>query len=201
MTQIDPTTLSRSRNYFQLISTVVPRPIAWVTSLDAGGCVNLAPFSFFQGITSDPPTVMLSFGRRRNGRLKDTPSNILSSGEFVVNLVTRELAEAMVESSADDPPGESEAERLGLAVASSEKVAPPRLAVSPLSLECRLVRHLEVGKSLVIFGEVLLYHVDESVLDEQGLIDPARLGAVARLGGQLYATLGEIFEIPRPRGG
>jgi flavin reductase (DIM6/NTAB) family NADH-FMN oxidoreductase RutF len=196
--KVDPSTLDKAGNYFFLISAVVPRPIAWVTTRDGAGTVNLAPFSFFQGVSSNPPTIMLAFGRRRDGSLKDTHRNIVETGEFVVNLVSEDATRVMVESSADLPPDESEVEKLGLEVLPSERVAPPRLALSAVSLECRLDRHLPVGSSTVVFGEVLLYHVEDAVLDEKGRVDAERLRPVARLGGNRYAALGRIFDEPRP---
>jgi flavin reductase (DIM6/NTAB) family NADH-FMN oxidoreductase RutF len=197
--KIDPAELDRKRNYFLLISALVPRPIAWVTSRSAGGTVNLAPFSFFQGVGSSPPTLMLAFARRRDGSPKDTPSNILETGEFVVNLVREEQASLVEASAADLPPGVNEAERLGLELLPSEKVAPPRLASSPVSLECHLAEHLEISGSTVLFGEVLLYHLAKEVLDDRGTVDPEKLRPLARLGGPHFASLGRVFSVPSER--
>jgi flavin reductase (DIM6/NTAB) family NADH-FMN oxidoreductase RutF len=198
--KIDPAELDRKRNYFLLISAIVPRPVAWVTSRSAQGVMNLAPFSFFQGIGSDPPTLMLAFARRRDGSPKDTPRNILETGEFVVNLTREEQASLVESSAADLPPEVSEAERLGLELLPSEKVAPPRLAISPISLECRLAEHLEISGSTVLFGEVVLYHLDDEVLDERGTVDPEKLRPLARLGGPNFASLGRVFSLPSDRG-
>lgn len=195
---VDPASLAAADRYRLLISAVVPRPIAWTTTVSADGTVNLAPFSFFQGVGSSPPTIMLAFGRRRDGSPKDTTRNILDSGEFVVNLVPEGQTEVMVRSSAELAPEVSEVERLDLAVLPSREVRPPRLAVSPVNLECRLVRHLEIGGSTVVFGEVLVFHLDDGVLDDAGRVDAQRLRPVGRLGGALYARLGDVFSVPRP---
>lgn len=198
--KVDPAELDRKENYFLLISALVPRPIAWVTSRSAAGAMNLAPFSFFQGVGSNPPTLMLAFARRRDGSPKDTPANILETGEFVVNLSREDQAPLVEASAADLPPEVSEAERLGLELLPSDRVAPPRLAVSPVSLECRLVEHLEISGSTVLFGEVLLYHLAEEVLDERGTVDPGKLRPLARLGRRNYASLGEVFSLPPESG-
>jgi flavin reductase (DIM6/NTAB) family NADH-FMN oxidoreductase RutF len=192
---LDPAEAGKKRSYLLLVSAVVPRPIAWATTIDASGRVNVAPFSFFQGIGASPPSIMLAFGKRRDGSPKDTAANILGTEEFVVNLVTEASAAAMAATAENFPPEVSEAERLGMDLVASTRVAPPRLACSPVSLECRLIGQTEVGGSTVIFGEVVLFHVDDTVLDEDGTIDPDKLRPVSRLGGQLYAKLGDVFEI------
>jgi flavin reductase (DIM6/NTAB) family NADH-FMN oxidoreductase RutF len=191
--RIDPAGLDRRGNYQLLISAIVPRPVAWVTSQSREGVANLAPFSFFQGVGSNPPTLMLAFGRRRGGSPKDTPRNILETGEFVVNLAGADQVALVEASAADLPPEVSEAEHLGLELLPGEKVAAPRLAASTVSLECRLVEHLEIAGSTVLFGEVVLYHLADEVLDEDGRVDPGKLRPLARLGGPSFASLGEIF--------
>lgn len=195
--EIDPKTLSPREAYRLLITLVVPRPIAWVSTLDEEGRANLAPFSFFGGVTSHPPTVMVSVGRRKGGH-KDTAKNLLATGEAVVHVPHRPLAEAMVQTSAEAAPEVDEFELAALAKAPSLKVAPPRVAGAAVALECRLAQHLEVGEGPndVFLLEVVQIHLaDEYAVD--GRADPAKLAAVGRLGGSLYCTTAEPFEITR----
>jgi flavin reductase (DIM6/NTAB) family NADH-FMN oxidoreductase RutF len=197
--RIDPVELSPRAAYSLLISTIVPRPIAWVSTLSREGVPNLAPFSFFSGVTADPPTLALAVGRRR-GEPKDTASNIEARGEFVVNVVTRDLARRMVLTSADFPPEANEFEEVGLTPIPSERVAPPRVEESPVQMECRLERMVPIGRtetSLVI-GEVLLFHIDDSVWNGTD-VDVAKLRPVGRLGGSLYTSVAETWSMARPR--
>lgn len=195
--EIDPKTLSPREAYHLLISLVVPRPIAWVSTLDAQGRANLAPFSFFGGVTSHPPTVMVSVGRRK-GEPKDTAANLLATREAVVHLPHRPLAEAMVRTSTEAAPEVDEFDLAGLAKAPAERVAPPRVADAAIALECTLEQHLEVGDGPndVFLLEVVHIHLaDEVAVD--GKADPALLKAVGRLGGSLYCDTAEPFEITR----
>lgn len=197
--QIDPRALDRRTAYLWLTSSLIPRPIAWITTTDPSGVLNLAPFSFFGGVTSDPMTVMVSIGRRSDGTHKDTARNLLASGEGVVHIPTHDEAELMVASSAGFAPDRSEVEALGLVTAPSVDVAVPRLADARLALEARSVRHLEMGRGPVdvFFLEILRIHAaDEIVLDD--LPDPARLGAVGRLGGSGYCDTRVPFAVERP---
>jgi flavin reductase (DIM6/NTAB) family NADH-FMN oxidoreductase RutF len=197
--QIDPATLGRRESYQWLIACLVPRPIAWLTTKDDADTVNLAPFSFFGGVTSDPMTVMVSIGRRRDGQAKDTARNLLGRGEGVVHIPTLRDATAMVGSSADLPPHESEVEALGLALTPSAVVAVPRLAGAALALEARVQSHTEVGRGPVdlFLLEIVQLHADDAVLVD-GLPDPARLAALGRLGGASYCTTASPFAIARP---
>ena len=189
-------------NYKILIGAVVPRPIAWVSTLAADGSLNLAPFSFFQAVCPDPPTVIVSVGRRADGRRKDTAVNAEASGEFVVNIVNLELGEAMNTTSGDYPYGMSEFEVAGLETAPSGLVRPPRVAAAPIALECRLARALPVGRGpddyLLLFGEVVCFYVRDD-LYENGRIDATRLQPLGRLAGNQYSKPGEIFELVRPK--
>lgn len=197
----DPADRSPGRNYHFLTSAVAPRPIAWVTSLDGAGVVNVAPFSWFQAVCADPPLVMISIGRRPDGRRKDTAENILAQGEFVINAVTGAQADVMVATSAGLPPGASEAEHVGLDLAPAHAVRPPRVAASPFHLECVLDRHLGLGDRApvdLVFGRVVHVHADDEALDERGNIDNARVPLVARLGGIHYTVARDLFEIARP---
>ncbi|MDQ7005692.1 MAG: flavin reductase family protein [Acidobacteriota bacterium] len=199
--KIDPARLTPAQNYFFLISAIVPRPIAWISTRSPEGSTNLAPFSFFQGVAADPPTLMVSIARtKKSGETKDTLANIQATGEFVVNMVPGELAGPM-EASADElPAGESEIDRAGLATFSAERVSAPCLADSPVNLECRLSREVAIGSCVAVFGEVLLAHVREDLLDERGTIDPDRLAPLARLGGSLYLPYGKAIRL-RPASG
>ena len=195
--EIDPDDLDRRAAYRLMISVIVPRPIAFVSTVSAAGRANVAPFSFFNGVSSQPPIVMLAVGGRKT-EPKDTWRNIEATGEFVVNVVVPEIVDAMVLSSGDYPPEVNEIELAGLTPIPSLRVKPPRIAESPVQMECRLEKLEEVAGTALILGRVLLYHVRDDLL-EGGGVDPSRLRPVARLGGELYSRLGEIFEKPRPR--
>jgi flavin reductase (DIM6/NTAB) family NADH-FMN oxidoreductase RutF len=194
--EIDPSGLDRRAAYKLMISLIVPRPIAWVSTVSPEGAVNLAPFSYFNGITSHPPILMIAVGARR-GERKDTWRNIDLTRQFVVNLVVPELVDAMVVTSGEYPPEVDELKHAGLTPAPSKKVSPPRIAESPVSMECELERIVEVEQTALILGRVVLYHVRDDLL-HQGSVDPTRLKPVARLGDDFYAYLGEVFSRGRP---
>jgi flavin reductase (DIM6/NTAB) family NADH-FMN oxidoreductase RutF len=195
---VDPRTLSPREAYGLLITLVVPRPIAWVSTLDAEGIANLAPFSFFGGVTTHPPIVMVSIGRR-DGAPKDTAANLLATGEGVVHVCHRPLAAAMVATSANPDAATDEFELAGLAKTPSLRVAPPRIAGAAVALEARVERHLEIGAGPndVFLLEIVHVHVDDAFVVD-GRADPAKLQAVGRLGGSLYCDTAAPFEIPRP---
>jgi flavin reductase (DIM6/NTAB) family NADH-FMN oxidoreductase RutF len=195
---VDFSALSSDQRYFFLISAVVPRPIAWVSTRAADGSTNLAPFSFFQAIGSDPPVVMISIATEKSdGTLKDTLVNVRETGEFVVNLVSEEIAETMVRTSAELPHGESEIAAFGLTAIPSVAVASPSIAEAKVSLECRLWHELPVGNAVAVFGEVLRAQVAEGLLDPRGTIDPTALRPLGRLGGSLYLPFTEPRRIRR----
>ncbi len=198
--QIDPTTLSAKAQDQLTVSVVIPRPIGWVSTVDANGARNLAPFSFFNAVAGAPPIVMLSIGER-NGKPKDTLANILATREFVVNVVSESLAQQMNATSANVSPDVDEFTLAGVASAPSAKVCAPRVADALVSMECKLTQTVELprGEHTVVFGEVVWFHIADSVLDERGRVDPQKLQPIARLGGGgLYATLGTVFEMKRP---
>ena len=182
---LDFTTLSPRNAYQWMTSTILPRPIAWVSTISPDGVTNLAPFSFFQGITANPPTLMFVPVNNRDGSKKDTVRNIELVPEFVVNLVTRGLAASMNETAALLPYGESEFSRFGVAAAKSDKVRPPRVGAGPLAAN-------------VVFGRILAAHVADAVIGPGGLPDAARLDLVGRLGGEDYTTTRETFNLVRP---
>jgi flavin reductase (DIM6/NTAB) family NADH-FMN oxidoreductase RutF len=201
MTVVDASELPGRRAYRLLVDCVVPRPIAWVSTMDDAGRVNLAPFSFFQAVGAEPPSVIVSIGRHRDGAYKDTGVNLLASGEAVINVVTDDLAEAMNVTAGEHPFGVDELRLAGLATAPCRHVAVPRVAESPVALECRLSQRVQIGDTenayVVAVMEVIAFHVRDDLYDD-GRIDPRRLRPLARLGGNAYAHPGEVFEMERP---
>ena len=178
--------------YKLLTGIVVPRPIAWVTTLIPGGGVNLAPFSAFTFVSNKPPMVGINVGRKA-GVLKDTGNNIHASGEFVVNIPDDSMIEPVHLSAIEHPPEVSEAELLGLELAPGSAIRTPRLAMAPISMECRLHRAIAFGDtgSEFMVGEVLAFHIRDG-LYANGKIDTAKLRPICRIGGPNYAKLGEI---------
>lgn len=197
---IVPEELSARDSYRLLISLVVPRPIAWVSSIGADGSLNLAPFSFFNAVSGSPPIVMVSIGQRK-GQPKDTLRNVQETGEFVVNMVDRDLAEAMNQTSGEWAYEVDEFELAGLETAPSIEVRPPRVAAAKVALEAKLTQviPIEGSTSAMILGRVVRFHIRDGLLRPNGLADAALLQPVARLGGDEYATLGQIFAMARPR--
>ncbi len=188
------------RDVYRILSSlVIPRPIAWVCTVDGEGRVNLAPFSSFMGIFG-PPMLAVTLGRRRDGSLKDTHRNLRERGEAVVHLADRPLLDALHASGEEVAPEVSEAERLGLATTASLRVAPPRLVDAPVALECRLNRELELGPtSTLVLLDVLVAHAADRIYDE-GLdcADASRWQPVARLAsvaGPNYGILGETLRL------
>lgn len=180
----------------------MPRPIAWVSTVDLdSGVVNCAPFSWYNAVCADPPTISLAILQRADDSPKDTVRNIRRSKEFVVNVSPKSLVHEMVQSSAEFPPEVSESEVLNLAMAPSKKVKPPRIAASPVHMECRLVQEIPLGrkqKVSLILGEVIHMAADDNVLDARGNIDPAKLTLAARMGGTEYCDTAAYFTVPRP---
>lgn len=191
--RIDPSELGAEQSYRLLTGIVVPRPIAWVSSLSETGAVNLAPFSTFTFVSPKPPMLAFSVGRR-GGVYKDTARNILKSEEYVVHLADSSLLEAVHESSIEFEPHVSEVEHLKLATTPSERVAVPRLVDAPIAMECRFRQCLEFGdtRSRLIVGEILVFHIRDGLV-ENGKIDTAALDPIARIAGPRYARLGEII--------
>jgi flavin reductase (DIM6/NTAB) family NADH-FMN oxidoreductase RutF len=185
--------------YRTLAGGVVPRPIAWVSTTGLEGADNLAPYSFFNVVAVDPPVVMFApvDDDGSPGGLKDTPRHVRDTGEFVVNVVTESVAEAMNETSATLPAGESEFDRADVTRADSTVVAPPRVAESPVAFECSLREMVDVGGSTMVLGDVERVHLDDEVTTD-GKLDVEKLDAVGRLSGSLYATTAERFAMERP---
>jgi flavin reductase (DIM6/NTAB) family NADH-FMN oxidoreductase RutF len=199
---IDPASTTVQNIYKLLIGSIVPRPIAFVSSLSADGVRNLAPFSFFTAISANPPVICFSpMVRPRDGSHKDTLNNIRTTGEFVVNIVSEDFAERMNITSGDYGPEVDEFEISDLTPIPSDMVEPARIGESRVNLECRLVQIVDVstkplGGSLVL-GEVLRFHVKDEAF-EDFRIDPDVLKAIGRMGGQTYCRTHGRFEMPRP---
>lgn len=200
--RLDFATLAPRDAYQWMISTILPRPIAWVSTISAEGKTNLAPFSFFQGVCANPPTLMFCPVNNRQGHKKDTVRNIEAVPEFVINLVPHRLAEQMNACAALLPYGESEFEKFGIASTPSDLVRPPRVAASPVAFECRLDRIVNIGEgplaAHVIFGRILAAHIADDVLGPDGKPDARKLDLIGRLGGDDYSTTRDTFSLERP---
>jgi flavin reductase (DIM6/NTAB) family NADH-FMN oxidoreductase RutF len=203
MRVIDPSQHDHSEIYKLLIGAIVPRPIAFVSSIDAAGVRNLAPFSFFTGCSTNPPVVCFCSAVRSGPRPnKDTLENIRVTREFVVNVVSEEIAEQMNRTSAEVPPEIDEFALSGLTPLASDLVKPPRVAESKVQMECRLHQIVPVseqpGGGILVLGEVVRFHVLESVL-EGYKIDPGKLKAIGRMGGPTYVRTHDRFDMQRPK--
>ena len=200
--QIDVASTDVVTVYQALVGVVTPRPIAWVTTIDNEGRVNLAPFSFFNAFGANPPIVVFSPTLRRDGSKKDTLINLEIVPEFVLNAAVEDLATQMNATAKELPRGQSEAEFAGLTIQPSIKVCPPRVAESPVHLECRMRQIISIGDGPIaanlVIGEVLLLHIDDAVLDPSGRVDPRKLKTIARLGGSDYCRSIDLFEMERP---
>ncbi|MEH1952034.1 MAG: flavin reductase family protein [Nostoc sp.] len=198
---IDPSQNDPQNTYQLLVGSVVPRPIAWVSTIASDGTPNVAPFSFFMGVTANPPTLAISTGLRR-GVKKDTLLNVEQSGELVVNIVVEELGEQMNATSGDFPPDVDEFQVAGLTPAPSKLVRPPRVAESPINIECVLKQVVYVGnegsQSGLIIAEAVLWHIRDDLLTPQNTIDVAKLQAIGRLSGNWYTRTQDLYEITRP---
>ena len=194
---VDFAKIEPRERYSWMISSIVPRPIAWVSTVSPDGALNLAPFSYFNGVTSNPPVVSISVGSRK-GEPKDTAKNAMATRELVINIVPAGLGKRMVQTSGDYAYGVSEFEKAGLTPEPSQAVKPPRVKEAPIAMECRLYDTVEIGKNTLVLAEILLLHVDDALLKD-GYPDPERLQPLARLGGDLYASLGGIIRHERPK--
>jgi flavin reductase (DIM6/NTAB) family NADH-FMN oxidoreductase RutF len=194
--------LSAAARYELLLGTIVPRPIALVTTLDADGKLNAAPYSLFNVMGHEPPIVAVSVLPHPERRMKDTGTNILATGEFVINLVSEQLAEAMNVTSIDAPVGVSELSLTNLSTVASKTVKPPRIAESPASYECRLLTSLSFGSNqIVVIGRITHGYVDDAKVTDRdrGLVDTPELKLVGGMhGAKWYARLSDRFEMERP---
>ncbi|MCM2317452.1 MAG: flavin reductase family protein [Thermoanaerobaculia bacterium] len=198
---IDLGPLATRERYAWMTATVLPRPIAFVSTVSPEGIANLAPFSYFNGVSSTPPVLSVAIGPKRGGVPKDTIRNIEATGELVINVVPRAIAGLMVKTSGDYAPDVSEFDVSGLTRVPSQLVRPPRVGECPIAFECRCLQVVKVGPAsmatALVLAEVVLLHVADDVLTD-GRVDPRKVDPVARLGASLYATLGEVWSIARP---
>ena len=198
-----PGSLSRKSLYKILIGSVVPRPIGWISTVNASGQPNLAPFSFFNVVCAKPPTILFCpMIRSMDGEQKDTLNNVKAIGEFVVNIVSGELASKMVATSVEIAADVNEFELVGLETAPSVVVKPPRVAESPIHFECKVTQIVEIGNNPgggnVVIGEIVHLHVDERVLLGEDKIDLTALKPIGRLAGSAYVRVTDLFEMERP---
>ncbi|TDB65851.1 flavin reductase family protein [Arundinibacter roseus] len=204
MKTINPSDIGPRSFYSYMTTAVAPRPIAFASTVDAQGQVNLSPFSFFNYVGIEPPLVVFAPGKRsRDQSYKDTALNLFEVPEVVINMVTYAIIQQMSLTSAEFERGVNEFEKAGLTMLPSELVKPPRVAESPAQFECKVVEIKEIGSMVLVIAEVVRAHFDESILNEKGFIDQSKTDWVARMGGDWYARAsGEaIFEIPRPQHG
>ncbi|CAH1212678.1 hypothetical protein PAECIP111892_03799 [Paenibacillus auburnensis] len=196
MIAIDPLTNTERDNYKLLVGTIIPRPIAFVTTVSEEGVLNGAPFSYFNIVSSNPPMISLSI-QHSAGKPKDTARNILDTKEFVVHIVDRQNVEQVNMTAAPLAPDQSEISLAGLTPVDSSVIAVPGVREAKVRMECRLEQAVEFPGFELIIGKVVQFHIDEAIYD-QGRIDPVQLAAVSRLAGNNYAAIGEIFTIERP---
>ena len=202
---IDPSQHDHIDIYKLMIGSIVPRPIGFISSIDSNGRRNLAPFSFFNGVCSNPPTVLFCPSIRKDGQRKDTWRNVESTGEFVVNIVSEDIAEQMNLTSADFPPEVDEFTVSGLTPVPSDCVKPPRVKESKISMECAVthivpINDSEPGGGCVVIGRIIRFHIADELFDHFR-IDPARLQAIGRMGGPTYTRTQDRFDLIRPKTG
>jgi flavin reductase (DIM6/NTAB) family NADH-FMN oxidoreductase RutF len=198
--EIEAAGLSVRDAYQLMTATILPRPIAWAGTRSADGADNLAPFSYFMGVGSKPPSLAISVAKARTPdgglRLKDTARNILETGAFTVSLVAVPDGPVMVQTSLDWPTEESEFEAVGLVAMPAARVAACYPSVARAVMECRLLHHLDLGSTTLFVGEVLLFRYADGVLGADGLPQVHALDPLARLGGTAYTTLGQVLNLP-----
>lgn len=200
--RLDFQTLDAAEAYRWMTATVTPRPIAWVSTRSADDVDNLAPFSFFQIVCDEPPTLMLSIGPRVDGSEKDTLRNLRERGELAIQLVSAAQATLMNETSASFPYGVSEFAQCGVEALACERIAPMRVVGAPVTFECRLAAiqpyPAQTPSHHIVFAEILLAHIDVAALADARHVDPAKLDLVGRLGGTGYTTTRDLIHLRRP---
>ncbi len=205
-TCVDGDKLDTETAYRLLVGCVAPRPVAWITSVDEHGLVNAAPFSSYNYVATSPPMLAINIASRPgSGNTKDTARNIKRSREFVVNVATEHTMELMHRSAQEFAPDVSEIEALGIPLLPSLHVKPPRIALSPVQMECRLDQVIVLGRGIntLYIGEVVAFHLSDEIYDGKR-VDTVAMRPIARLGGPYYSGLGEIFHRPmlqKPPGG
>ncbi|KAB2492722.1 flavin reductase family protein [Priestia endophytica] len=202
MLSIEPGSMSERENYKFLIGSIIPRPIAFVTTTSKDGILNGAPFSYFNIVSSNPPMISLSI-QRSEGKQKDTARNIIESKQFVVHIVDEQNVEKINKTAASLAPNQSEIELANLTPVESVKISVPGVKEAKIRMECSLEHSLELGGSDspgcdLIIGKVVQFHIEQDIY-KNGRIDPNGLAAVSRLAGDNYAKIGEIFEVKRPK--
>lgn len=198
---LDPTAMTPDDTYALLSGVVIPRPIAWVSTLSQDGVPNLAPFSYSNAVGGPPPVVMFSVARKPDGSQKDTLRNVMETDEFVFHIADEPLVEQVNLSSGAHPPHVSEFEVTQLQAVPSEVVKPPRVAAAPVALEARVQQVVEVEGTpyTMVLGRVVRFHIRDDLFGEDGFILPTRLMPLARLGGPTFGTLGRAFVLPMPK--
>lgn len=204
MLQIDPSQTETPQLHGYLLGAIAPRPICFASTVDGDGKVNLSPYSFFNVFSANPPVMIFSPARRvRDNTTKHTLENVQETGEVVINVVSYDMVQQMSLSSTEYPKGVNEFTKAGFTEASSVRVAPPRVAESPAQFEC-VVKEVvplgqEGGAGNLVICEVVWIHLNESILDANGKIDPAKLDPVSRLGGNWYSRANRgLFEVEKP---
>lgn len=204
MKQLDPQSLSERENYKFLIGSIIPRPIAFVTSINEAGVVNAAPFSFFNIVSSNPPMISISV-QRKAGEQKDTARNITTTKQFVVHVVSEEIVAEVNKTAANLAPHQSELDDTQFTLVNSVKVAVHAVTEAKVRFECELVQHVPLGGDDgqsgcdLLIGRIVQYHIDEAIYNDKGHIDARKLQPMSRLAGNDYATIGEFLTIARPQ--
>lgn len=201
---LDPATLSQPDRYKLLIGGIVPRPIAWVSTVSPSGMPNLAPFSFFAGVSSEPMSLLFCPANKADGEPKDTLRNIEATGQFVVNTVPRALARRMAACAEPLPYEQSEFDLAGVAREPSVKVRPACVAESPLAFECERLQIIRLAPGVpsggnIIIGRVVHVHAADGLINDRLHVDPAILDSIGRMGGLSYCTTRERFDVPMGR--
>ena len=195
---IDPAKLEERDQYKLMTGSIVPRPIALVTTLGPMG-PNAAPFSLFNMVGTAPPLLMFSVGNQGDGSEKDTIQNLRRLPEFVVHICNEAIAERMNICATDFPTGVNELERAGFTTTPSQKVRPPRITEAPVQMECRVVKIVDFGtRHHVVFGEVVMFHYHDGIVNERGRVDLAKLNPIGRLSGSHYTRVSDLFAMERP---
>lgn len=199
--QIEPESISPNQVYALMIRAITPRPIAWVSTISDSGIPNLAPFSYFAGVASQPASLLFSVANRADGSLKDTMRNLKTTPQFVVNVVPYHLAESMFKTSDELAYEVSEFEHAKLQMESSEKILPPRVAGSPIRMECEVLQIVPIGLgtggSNVVIGRILLFDIADEVLGGDGKIDPTKVDSIGRMGGLGYCRTRDRFDLAK----
>ncbi len=202
---IDFDSLSPASIYHCVTQSLIPRPVAWALTENPGGDYNLAPFSYFTAVSSEPPLVLLSMGKKPDGTVKDTRNNILARKHFVIHIAHREMAQAMTETSRTLPLGESELALADLPTVPFDGFPVPRLRDCRVAMACEFYDIKEIGPNAqgLIFARIRHLYLDDSVVTEEAdgrlKIDATAVDPLGRLGASEYATLGEILHVPRPK--